>query len=254
MPPIFSKLKLYDAERSIFVQYAAKHTAAQVKAETGFSADVLELLWDKYKHCLPKRQRDQEMRLIYFYFVFRYMHMYPTWEQAPVVLWTPELVGQKGSGISRATLHEQVLTYLALLAVHIDEVHWSDRLNEYNHTEHFQTRVTTIVDTAPVGVEESTRKHTASMTFQPKYKDNVFKLQVHASDGFSLSVCVQIGISLTGQIVLYTGLHWGVSPDNLIWRWTAKDHPMEPEELAVGDGIYQSKNSAAFGVGDRYCR
>ena len=180
MPAVHSKL--YDTRRSTFIQYAAKHTAAQVKAETGFSADVLELLWDKYEHILPKRQRDQEMRRVYFYFVFRYMHMYPTWEQAPVVLWTPELVAQKGSGISKETLHEQVLAYLAVLAVHIDEVHWSDRLNEYNHTEHFQTRLTTIVDTAPVNVQESTKKHTASMTFQPKYKDNVFKLQVRAPD------------------------------------------------------------------------
>lgn len=176
MPAVHSKL--YDAKRSPFVQYAAKRTAVQVKAETGFSADVLELLWDKYEHLLPKRQRDQEMRCVYFYFVFRYIHMYPTWDQAPVVLWTSELVGQKGCGISRKTLHEQVLTYLAVLAVHIEEVHWSNRLNEYNHCKHFQTRVTTIVDTAPVCVEESTRKQTASMTFQPKYKDNVFKLQV----------------------------------------------------------------------------
>ena len=49
---------------------------------------------------------------------------------------------------------------------------------------------------------------------------------------------VQIGITLTGQICLYTGLRWGVSPDNLVWRWTHADHPMEPWELVLGDGIY----------------
>jgi hypothetical protein len=52
-------------------------------------------------------------------------------------------------------------------------------------------------------------------------------------------VCVQIGITFTGQIVLYTGLHWGVSPDNLIWRWTEAEHPLHPEELVLGDGIYR---------------
>lgn len=178
MPSVHSR-PLYDSTRSSFLEYAAKPTAAQVKAETGFSPDTLDLLWDKYNHVLPKRQRDQEMRLVYFYFVFKYIHMYPTWDQSPAVLWTAELVKQKGRGISRSTLQEQVLTYLALLAVNVDEVHWAGRLNAYNHVEHFQTRVTALVDTAPVVVEESTRKGTAKMTFQPKYKDNVFKLQVN---------------------------------------------------------------------------
>ena len=69
-----------------------------------------------------------------------------------------------------------------------------------------------------------------------------------------LMVCVQIGISLTGQIVLYTGLHWGVSPDNLVWRCTTKDHPLHPEELVLGDGIYQSKSNEAFNVAHTCCR
>jgi hypothetical protein len=52
-------------------------------------------------------------------------------------------------------------------------------------------------------------------------------------------LCAQIGITFIGQIVLYTGLHWGVSPDNLIWRWTDAEHPLHPEELVLGDGIYR---------------
>lgn len=51
----------------------------------------------------------------------------------------------------------------------------------------------------------------------------------------------QIGITLTGEIVFYTGLHWGTPPDNLIWRWTEEDHPLDPEEIVFGDGIYASK-------------
>jgi hypothetical protein len=182
MPAVHSKLRDYDIHRSPFLQFAAKPSPKQVKAETGFSADTLWLLWDKYEHALPSRQRNQNRRLMYFYFVFKYVHMYPTWEQAPSVLWTPELVRQKGCGISSCTLYDKVLTYLSILAVHMDEVHWEDRLNEFNHVEHFQTRATVIVDTAPVMVPESTKKHTSSMTFQPKYHDNVFKLQVISYD------------------------------------------------------------------------
>ena len=190
MPTVHSKALIYDVYRSPFCKYAATEDPAGVKAETGFSADTLWFLWDRYSRFLPQRQRDQEMRLVYFYFVFKYLHMYPTWQQAPTVLWTVELVRQKGKGISANTLYEQVLHYLAVLAVNIDEVHWDDRLNKYNHTEHWQTRVTTMVDTCPVNVQESTRKQTASMTFQPKYHDNVFKLQVaHSKLQATDSVC-----------------------------------------------------------------
>jgi len=115
MPAVLSKI--YDIRRSPFIQFAALHTSEHVKVETGFSADTLEYLWDKYSHCLPKRQRNQEARMMYFYFVFKYIHFYPTWEQAPSVLWTPDMVRVKGAGISAKTLEQQVITYLALLAV-----------------------------------------------------------------------------------------------------------------------------------------
>lgn len=178
MPPVLSKL--YNLHQCPFLEFAAMPKPKQIKAETGFSADTIWFMWDKYQHHLPRRKRDPTKRMMYFYFVFKYLHMYPTWEQSPAVLWTPALVRQKGCGISAGTLCNQVLLYLAILAVHVDEVHWKDRLNEYNHVEHFQTRATVIVDTAPVTVPETLKKHTASMTFQPKYSANVFKLQVSA--------------------------------------------------------------------------
>lgn len=223
MPAIHSAL--YDSARSPWLQFAARPKISQVKAETGFSPDTLDVLWDKYEEHLPKRRRDQNARRMYFYFVFRYLHFYPTWEQAATVLWTPDLVAQKGCGISARTLHNNVLTYLAALALVIDEVRWEDRLDPYNHVQLLPTRFTCIVDTGPVFVAESMDGSTASLTFQPKYKENCFKMQVV--------------ISLTGQIVLYTGLHWGVTPDNLIWRWTTDDHPLLPHELVLGDGIYE---------------
>jgi hypothetical protein len=189
MPGVHSKL--YKLQHSPFLEFSAKPTARQVKAETGFSADSLELIWDKYQHFLPLRKRDPMRRQMYFYFVFKYMHMYPTWEQAPAVLWTPALVRQKGCGVSISTLHQQVLTYLAILAVNIDEVHWKNRLSAWNHVDHFATRATVLVDTAPIGVEESLCKQTSSMTYQPKYGDNVFKIQViHANCSAVDSLCV----------------------------------------------------------------
>lgn len=60
MPPVHSKL--YDVNRSPFNQFSALRTHQHVKQETGFSADTLEYIWDRYNDCLPKRQRDQEAR------------------------------------------------------------------------------------------------------------------------------------------------------------------------------------------------
>jgi hypothetical protein len=184
MPAVCSKL--YVDARSRFLQYSAKHTPEHVKHETGFSARTLEYLWDKYSWCLPNRKRRPQDREMYFYFVWKWMHMYPTWEQSPSVLWTAELVTKKGCGISKATLYGTVLSYLAALAVHIDEVDWKARLNEYNHVEHLQTRFTTIVDTAPAFCQESAN---SSMTFQPKYSDNCFKLQVDSEFLLDMTVC-----------------------------------------------------------------
>lgn len=170
---------LYDSRRSKFLQYAVCQTPEMVKIETGFAADTLDYVWDKYEHALPKRQRDPQLREMYFYFVFRWIHMYPTWEQAPVVLWTAALVTQKGCGISPSTLRDVVLIYLVALSVAINEVHWEDRLDQFNHTELLQTRFTAMLDTAPLVISEPIGS-ISRFTFQPKYKKSCFKIQVLA--------------------------------------------------------------------------
>lgn len=178
--------RLYDPMRSPFLQYASRPTVAQVVAETGFDPDVLEYLWHKYQSSLPNRIRSKHYRKMYFYMAFRYIHMYPTWDQAPVVLWSSESMHRSGAGITKDTLRKHVLTYIAVLAVVVDEVHWDDRLSQYNHTTLLPTRFTAIVDTAPVCVQESLNKATAKLTYQPKYSDNVFKLQVRACQRVTL--------------------------------------------------------------------
>jgi hypothetical protein len=109
--------------------------------------------------------------------VNRWLHLYPTWNQDPVVLWTVEQVSQKGCGIGRETLRIQVLSYLIILALAVDEIHWDDRLDPCNHTHEMPTRFTFQLDTAPLLTNEPVGK-VSSMTFQPKYKANVFKVQV----------------------------------------------------------------------------
>lgn len=181
------------------------------------------------------------MREVYFYFVWKYIHLYPTWEQSPAVLWTADMVKQQGCGISPATLRDQVLAYLVALALAIDEIHWEDRLDAFNHTEHMQTRFTAMLDTAPLVINDPVGKINKH-TFQPKYKASCFKMQVALPQRCAeISVVIQIAIDLLCNIVLYTGLHWGVSPDNHIWRWTSEQHPLESYELVLADGIYKGQ-------------
>jgi hypothetical protein len=70
-------------------------------------------------------------------------------------------------------------------------------------------------------------------------------VRVYCSDDADSDLGLQIVITLTGHIVGYTGLHWGVTPDNLIWRWTRDELPLEPWELTLGDGIYLSAHAAS---------
>ena len=61
----------------------------------------------------------------------RYIHIYPTARQSKLVL-------QCG----KTTVHRRILPSLEYLAAILDEIHWGDRLNPWNHSEVFPLYVT----------------------------------------------------------------------------------------------------------------
>ena len=120
----------------------------------------------------------------YMYQALKYIHLYPRRNQCSSVL-----------GISSSKLHSKVLPTLHILAQCLDEIHWEDRLDPFNHTPDFPLYVTGIVDTVPVYVlapQDSTLNH---WLYNPKYGGTIYK--------------AQIGTDFMGRIILFTGPHLG---------------------------------------------
>ena len=90
-----------------------------------------------------------------------------------------------------------------------------------NHVPHFPYHVTGIVDTLPIYVPSSHSFSMRRFLFQPKYDDTVYKMQ--------------LGISLLGDIILWTGPHLGVTSDKTIWESTAAQHPFYSWEVWLAD-------------------
>ena len=137
-----------------------------VRQESGYEIDTLDYLWEGYgvlfsffyfycllasfffmfyhlvftlslAHTLPRILRKPE----YFFLAFKYIHTYP-----------PHPLSKSSLGVSSTTLHNKVLPTLSCLAQNLNEIHWEDRLNEYNHTPDFPYYVTGMVDTIPIYV------------------------------------------------------------------------------------------------------
>jgi len=108
------------------------------------------------------------------------------------------------------------------LANVIDEIRYDDRLDPFNHVgPPFKYHVTGIVDVFPVYIPKSHDWDIARYNFQPKYDACVFK--------------IQLGISLMGNIILWTGPHLGCQWDGTIWEQTWQEHPFYPWEWWLAD-------------------
>lgn len=103
--------------------------------------------------------------------------------------------------------------------------HWLRRLWDYNHTEFFTERVLTSFDGFPINVCTSSNPWVARLTHSGKYGCSVVKCD--------------LGISLCGHIVNYTGPHVGVRNDSRMWmEHPARRASMYPWEWALGDKAY----------------
>ena len=79
-------------------------------------------------------------------------------------------------------------------------------------------------------VTGSANSANAQLLWGPKYKRYLYK--------------IQIGVNFLGNIVLWTGLHFGCEADITIWETTWADHPFRPGERWLADLGY----IGAFGL------
>ncbi len=128
----------------------------------------------------------------YFFIGYKFIHRYLSRNDTDVL------------GCSNFTLHSKVLPLLSGLANTYNEIFWDDRLNEYNHTPYFPTNVTEIVDIVPIYVQQPASKILQHQLYNPKYEDNVYKLQ--------------LGIDFLSRSILFTGPYFGIEYDSSIFN------------------------------------
>ena len=199
-----------------------------VKTDTGFEASTLQHIWDKYNAyggsapCtfggqLRARDRSPSQAAFYFYLVFVYIH------KCPVLSWVESF--KSADGTYRACtrcMQLHVWPTAAALAALIDEIDYTWRLDPHNHAlPPFDRAVTGIVDTLPIYIPSPHNWYLSTLFFQPKYKACVLKMQ--------------LGISLMGDIILWTGPHLGVTSDKTIWETTWEEHPFTWWERWLAD-------------------
>jgi len=87
----------------------------------------------------------EELQLSHKVFIdtYIYIHIYPCVKQSPALF-------QR----SRQYISRSILPALEKLARTLNEIHWDERLNPYNHTPHFPHYINSIVDMFPIYVSQ----------------------------------------------------------------------------------------------------
>ena len=217
-----------------------------VHKETGYPTELLNLVWDRYAR--PRRRTGivdafrthgeftkyadigiDATVAIMLYVALWYIHTHPVLS----------VIGQRDfrdfGRVTEQKFYSMVVPVLIAFASEVDEIHDNDRYHPRNHgTGLFAQYISCFVDTAPVYVVEPDDEQLTEKLMQPKYGECVYKFQV--------------AVNHLGWICCYTGLHYGTTPDNVIYDETYHLHPLKSWEFWCGDGIYNS----CYGVLTRF--
>ena len=212
-----------------------------VLKETGYPVGLFDLIWHRYAdpivaaftnhHAFVKYQKlgiDATVATM-LYVALWYIHTHPVLS----------VIGQREfrefGRVTERKFQDMVLPVLFAFAAAVNEIEDNDRYHPRNHgTGLFGQYISCYVDTAPVMVVEPDDEQLADLLIQPKYGQCVWKFQV--------------AVNHLGWICCYTGLHYGTTPDNVIYDETYHLHPLKSWEFWCGDGIYNS----CYGVLTRF--
>ena len=144
-------LALASAQHANFRRMSSKGTAAGVKADTGYTVDLMGYLWRKYRTRRINSVRHYEgFRVVSnkgeqtlaehvalcMYAAFWYMHIYPTTDA--IGGW--EFGRGTGRRFSKTRFYACVIPVIMELAQIIDEIKYEDRLHPHNHGTGFLYR------------------------------------------------------------------------------------------------------------------
>ena len=169
--------------------------------------------WPYFEH----RRVSFKKAVIYFVATLRWIHLAPSTRQMDHEL-----------GCSDTTFRKQCHPLLAHLVLVLDEVHWEDRLDLYNHTEDFPLYVTSIVDTCFVRVGEPVHLLFRHVLNQGKYRACGLKLELTCNfKGDIVDFCFPAGIGITNDNVIHDR------------RVRSGSKAFLPWEMCLGDGAYR---------------
>ena len=125
-------------------------------ATIGMDSSSAEELFMKYGGHGPLKNRKSMFNLLYL------LKQAPSYKYAGVV-----------DGTSDMTWWDRMWRTLEFFNEVVDEIHWDERLNEWNHSPLHPYLVTTIGDTYPL---DSHGGQLSDVLFQPKYEEDVLKI------------------------------------------------------------------------------
>ena len=138
-------------------------TDASVKDKTGYPADVLDKMWERYKKHLdefrPKGGRDKTK--CFFMLIFSFIHLHPTARNIRNTLHT-----RQTGFISEKQFRRKLKPMLAKIASVVDEIRPENRYHRDNHSAFFPKGVTGIIDCAPVRVVKPRRSRPSKKLYQ----------------------------------------------------------------------------------------
>lgn len=218
-------------------EMSESNTRTGVLVATGYSCEVLDYIWQIYSTQLANRlaalerpvSMHEDLLAGYFFAALVYIHHYPRWNKFVSQVISNRRVGK----LSETKLYTIVYPVIACLSQVVDEVHWDDRFDNMNHGSHFmRDRFTTIFDGSNINISNINR------TSENPLRRLMCRLLFNGSKYNHCCYKFMIGITFTGVIVHFTGLHLGTLNDNVILDEYPPD--FRDWEWGLGDGAFEN--------------
>ena len=214
----------------------ADRSRPAVEAQAGYCAETLAVLWagaEDFFTLIPRgkrgrrgqrrfKQRRREMWRAqhYFYIFLMYIHCYPPEDNMIDTLETTRCK------VTRKGFYKDIMPLARQWAIHINHIHWKDRLKYDNHHPFFPFSHTAIWDSTCFRVQRSPHWCLARNVVNGHYDFPSF--------------LVLIAITMTGELVYASGLFRVNSYDCHTYLDTRHLHPQQPFERHVGDGHFRT--------------
>lgn len=202
-----------------------------IEVQTGYREETLDRLYSSARQHF-ERYRDKTGSLVkrstevwksqhYFYIFFQYIHVYSAavCDAIQDVCRTSKLKDNRA--VPTSTFYQVILKSAVEWSLTIDFIDFKERLMYDNHHPLFPSLFTTIWDTTKLAVQQPGQQGVFRLVHNGHYDGDCF--------------LVLLGVTFTGHLVSYNGLHRPTAYDAHIFDDTTHLHPQHPSEMNIGD-------------------